>query len=157
FVQPVLRLANASLLARRPWYNTVRLPLVTVHEARMLTAAPEAPISGDPRSAGFGFIELINAADALTKSGEARLCLKLYELWQQHHPADPLRYAVCFNHGALLAGAGQQALAAAAYAEAVRLAPDFLPAYINGGLALEHLGLRHQAIEQWRYVADRLA
>jgi predicted O-linked N-acetylglucosamine transferase (SPINDLY family) len=56
-----------------------------------------------------------------------------------------------------LAGAGQPARAAAAYAEAARLEPDFLSAYINGGLALEHLGLRHQAIEQWQHVADRLA
>lgn len=123
----------------------------------MADAAPELSIAGDPRSQAFGFIELINAAEALIKSGEAKLCLKLYELWQQHHPADPLRYAVCFNHGALLASAGQQAMAAAAYAEAVRLAPDFLPAYINGGLALERLGLRRQAIEQWQCVADRLA
>ena len=122
----------------------------------MLVAAPELLIA-DPRSQAFGFLELINAAEALKKSGEVGLCLKLYELWQQHHPADPLRYAVCFNHGALLAGAGQQALAAAAYAEAVRLAPSFLPAYINGGLALERLGLRQQAIEQWQQVADRLA
>ena len=92
----------------------------------MLIAASEFAIASDPRSRAFGFIELINAAEALTKGGEAGLSLKLYELWQQHHPADPLRYAVCFNHGALLAGAGQQGLAAAAYAEAVMLAPGFL-------------------------------
>jgi predicted O-linked N-acetylglucosamine transferase (SPINDLY family) len=57
----------------------------------------------------------------------------------------------------MLATAGHHAAAATAYAETVRLAPGFLPAYINGGLALESLGLRHQAIEQWQQVADRLA
>src|SRR5947209_8639894 len=98
-------------------------PSVGTFEARMSVTAPELSIAGDPRSRDFGFIELINAAEVLTKSGEAKLCLGLYELWQQHHAADPLRYAVCFNHGALLAGAGQPAMAAAAYAEAVRLAP----------------------------------
>lgn len=123
----------------------------------MLAAAPQLAMTTDPRSRDFGFIELINAVDALTKSGEARLCLKLYELWQQHHPADPLRYAACFNHGALLAGSGQQAAAAAVYEEAIRLAPDFLPAYINGGLALESLGLRREAIEHWQHVTDRVA
>src|ERR1700677_1979717 len=112
----------------------------------MLVTSPALSIAGDPRSRDLGFIELINADEALTKSGEAKLCLKLYELWQQHHPADPLRYAVCFNHGALLAGSGLSAMAAAAYAEAVRLAPDFLPAYINGVFALEHHGLRREAI-----------
>jgi hypothetical protein len=60
----------------------------------MQVAATELPIAGDPRSRDFGFVELINAAEALTKSGEAELCLKLYELWQQYHPGDPLRYAV---------------------------------------------------------------
>jgi tetratricopeptide (TPR) repeat protein len=132
-------LANGSLIRRPPC--CVIVSLLPSGESEAVAATSQLAIAADPRSGDFGFIELINVVDALTRSGEARLCLKLYELWQQHHPADPLRYAACFNHGALLAGSGQPEAAATAYEEAVRLAPDFLPAYINGGLALESLGL----------------
>jgi len=90
--------------------------------------APDISIAGNPASEDFGFIELINAASALTGSGNAALRLELYEIWLRHHPADPLRYAACFNHGVLLAGEGHTAHAATAYAEAARIAPAFLPA-----------------------------
>ena len=107
----------------------------------------------DPAAEDFGFIELVNASNAsVGRSG-----LELYELWLLHHPSDPLRHAACFNYGVLLTGAGQLDHAVTAYTEATSLAPNFLPAYVNCGLALESLGLKQKAIGQWRHVTEQPA
>ena len=108
-------------------------------------------------AADFGFIELINAANALAGCGTTGPGQELYETWLRHHPADPLRYAAYFNYGVLSGDAGDPAQAVRAYDEATRLAPNFLPAYVNSGLALERMGRLGLAIEQWQHVAERLA
>jgi predicted O-linked N-acetylglucosamine transferase (SPINDLY family) len=111
---------------------------------------------GRVENADFGLVELVTTAERMAQSGKAEISLGLYELWLRHHPADPLRHVAYFNQGTLLSQTGHPEQAAAAFAEAIRLAPTFLPSYINAGLALERLGRLDEAIGYWRQVADRL-
>lgn len=110
----------------------------------------------DPRSEDFGLTELINTAEKMAGSGNVEACLELYALWLQHHLTDSLRHVAHFNHGVLLSDSGQPARAAAAFAEATRAAPTFLPAYINAGVAFERLDRIEEAIGCWLHVADCL-
>ena len=68
----------------------------------------------------------------------------------------PLRYVAHFNQGTLLRQLGQTALAAHAFAEATRAAPQFLPAYLSAGAAFESLGHLAEAISYWIQAADQL-
>ena len=109
-----------------------------------MDSEPEAFRTERCEDGNFGLLELISAADRMTGSGKAEISLELYELWLRHHPADPLRYVAYFNQGTLLSQTGHTEQAATAFAEAIGLAPTFLPAYVNAGLALERLGRRRR-------------
>ena len=106
-------------------------------------------------AADCGLLELITAAEVMVGRGEIERGLDLYGNWLRHHPADPQRHIGSFNHGVLLSQSGHVAEAAAAFAEAVRLQPAFMPAHINLGLAYERLGQLDRAVIQWLNVADR--
>ena len=121
-----------------------------------MDSEPEAFRTERCEDGNFGLLELISAADRMTGSGKAEISLELYELWLRHHPADPLRYVAYFNQGTLLSQTGHTEQAATAFAEAIGLAPTFLPAYVNAGLALERLGRRGEAINCWLQAVDRV-
>ena len=110
---------------------------------------PNAVAVDDP-----GIIELIAAAVVIAQSGSAEGAIELYEHWLRHHPTDPFRHLACFNYGVLLFDCGHFADAAAAYAEAIRIDPNFLASYINAGLAFERLARLDQAADQWLHVAN---
>ena len=105
----------------------------------------------------LGIIELIATAVALTEKGEAERALELYGRWLRHLPDHPFRHTVYFNQGFLLFECGHIADAATAYAEVIRIAPNFLPAYINAGLTFERLDRLDQAAAQWLHVANLVA
>ena len=143
--------------------------LIMAHKERSSMTISDGVIAGNSRSADngleefdtsrvamedFALVELIPAAESMTRSGKAKIGLELYELWLRHHPTDPLRYAAYFNYGTLLSQAGHPDQAATAFVDAIRLAPTFLPAYINAGLALERLGRLSEAVNYWRYVVE---
>ncbi len=103
---------------------------------------------------GIGLVDLIAIIGKLSETRDSDIILELYELWLRHYPLDPLRYAVCFNYGTLLNKLSRYAEAATALAEAIRLAPDFLSAYVNAGVALEGLKRLDEAIAHWVHVAE---
>jgi predicted O-linked N-acetylglucosamine transferase (SPINDLY family) len=121
-----------------------------------LDCQPEASCIECCENGDFGLFELICTADRMTGSGKAGISLELYERWLRHHPADPLRYVAYFNHGTLLSQTGHTEQAATAFAAAIELAPAFLQAYVNAGLALEGLGRRGEAINCWLQAVDRV-
>jgi predicted O-linked N-acetylglucosamine transferase (SPINDLY family) len=101
-------------------------------------------------------LELIGAAEALAGQGEPALQQQLYKVWIEHNPDAPLLHAVNFNYGVTLSGAGDLPRARDAFAEAIRINPDFLPPYINLGTLLERNGHVDQAAQQWLNLVNRL-
>jgi predicted O-linked N-acetylglucosamine transferase (SPINDLY family) len=112
---------------------------------------PPAPDYGDG-----SIIDLITIAETLSQSGNQDRGLQTYEAWLRHHPTDPHRHVACFNYGSLLLQTGHFAKAAIAFSETTQLQPDFLPAYINAGLALERLGHADHAVAQWLNVVGHV-
>lgn len=104
----------------------------------------------------LGIAELFGAAQQLAAAGRAGDAAALYRDWLARSPADPLRHAVLFNQGVVLAGLGDQAGAVAAFQEAIRLAPGFLPPYINLGAIFEKVGAVEPALAHWTHVANTL-
>jgi predicted O-linked N-acetylglucosamine transferase (SPINDLY family) len=121
-----------------------------------LDCEPRASCTERCKDGNFGLFELICTAERMTAGGKAEIGLELYELWLRHHPADALRYVAHFNHGTLLSQTGHTEQAVTAFAAAVEIAPAFLQAHVNGGLALERLGRRGEAINWWLQAVDRV-
>ena len=108
------------------------------------------------RVRGLGGIELIATAERLASTNDLKSVAVLYREWIAHNPEDPLLYAINFNLGVVLSSLNDFQGANAALAEAIRLNPGFLPAYINLGTALERLGRTVDALVQWYEVVNRL-
>ena len=101
-------------------------------------------------------MDLIDTASKLGDTKEAHLIAELYRVWLEYNPEEPLRYAIYFNYGSVLAGSNNQAGARDAFRMAISINPDFYPPYINLGNALEKLGSVEDAIAVWQVVVDRL-
>ncbi|MBX7197898.1 MAG: hypothetical protein K1X51_00810 [Rhodospirillaceae bacterium] len=80
----------------------------------------------------------------------------LYKTWLEHNADAGVVYAIHFNHAVILSNMGDLEGARAALAEAVRINPDFYPAYINYGHVLERMGLNGDGVSQWYTVSNRL-
>jgi predicted O-linked N-acetylglucosamine transferase (SPINDLY family) len=101
-------------------------------------------------------LDLIAAAETLASQGEPALVQQLYRVWIEHNSDAPLLHAVNFNYGVSLNAASDLPRARDAFAEAIRLNPDFLPPYINLGTLLERMGHLDQAMQQWLQLVNRL-
>jgi predicted O-linked N-acetylglucosamine transferase (SPINDLY family) len=99
---------------------------------------------------------LIGAAETLRARGGQALVASLFRVWLHHNHAHPLAYAARFNLAVALSDAGALTDARDELQQALRDQPDFAPASINLGAALERLGDRPAAIEAWRALANRL-
>lgn len=102
-------------------------------------------------------MELLNAAGQLQNAGETAAIAMLYQTWLEHNGDNAVAYAIHFNHAVVLSGMGNLEGARAALAEAIRINPDFYPAYINYGHVLERLGLSGDGVNQWYTISNRLA
>jgi predicted O-linked N-acetylglucosamine transferase (SPINDLY family) len=100
--------------------------------------------------------ELIEAAGALAAAGRSDAARELYKVWVRLNPEDPQAHVALFNCAVLESDAGELAQAAERLKQAIGRAPDFLPAYINLGGALERSGAADQAIETWKALLDRI-
>jgi predicted O-linked N-acetylglucosamine transferase (SPINDLY family) len=101
-------------------------------------------------------VELITAAEKLQSAGAPGLAAQLYALWirlNENHPQLPAAY---YNHAALLTNSGDPAGAKRDLERALALNPDFFPAYIGLGNALESLGAVGESLAQWSALATRL-
>ena len=100
---------------------------------------------------------LIAAAADLSNAGQASTARQLYQVWIEHNQDHPQLYVAHFNCAALAGQMQDQVAAAASLGEAIKLNPDFAPAYINLGRIHEQSGATAQAVELWRLAASRTA
>ncbi|MFE1597567.1 O-linked N-acetylglucosamine transferase, SPINDLY family protein [Methylobacterium sp. ID0610] len=109
------------------------------------------------RTQKLDLAQLIGLGDALKAQGATAKAADLYKLWIACNAGHPLLYAVYFNYGTMLGELSDQAGAANALREATRLKPDFMPAAINLGNALERLGQTGAAVLAWTEMTNQLA
>ncbi len=101
--------------------------------------------------------DLIAAAQQLTQAGQPELARQLYQVWIAMNGDHPLLFIVHFNCSTLLAQAGDHAGALASLRAALAVNPDFAPAHINLGSALERQGNASAAVEQWKSGLERMS
>lgn len=101
--------------------------------------------------------ELIAAAQSLTGVGQADQARQLYQVWIAMNGEHPLVFIAQFNCSTLLTQLGDAAGAEAMLRNALVKNPDFAPAHINLGSALERRGAVKEAVEQWKTGAERLS
>jgi predicted O-linked N-acetylglucosamine transferase (SPINDLY family) len=102
---------------------------------------------------GLSARDLLAVVEKLTAAREFSLIAALYDVWTKHNGDDPLLAAMHFNHGVILSGMGDLAGAKVALEQAIKVAPDFIPPYINLGTLLEKLGAAGNAVQLW-YLAE---
>ncbi|MBF0183975.1 MAG: tetratricopeptide repeat protein [Magnetococcales bacterium] len=100
--------------------------------------------------------ELLQLASQLSDNGESQKMVDLYRIWLAYNGEDPLAHAIHFNLGTCLSQGSDLALAHVAFQEAIRLNPDFYPAYINLGGLLDRSASPQEAIACWQKVIERL-
>ncbi|MFV3126251.1 tetratricopeptide repeat protein [Niveispirillum sp. KHB5.9] len=105
----------------------------------------------------MNILELFTAAQALDLRGDRQGAIAFYRDWIAANSADPNMHAVQFNLGTLLLQTDEIYLALAAFNEAMRLRPDFMPAVISLGTALERMGQMDMAIDYWRQAINQMA
>ncbi|MGE3332026.1 MAG: hypothetical protein AB7I36_00165 [Rhodospirillaceae bacterium] len=101
-------------------------------------------------------MELLRTVGELQGANENALAVALYREWISHNHDSPLIYAVYFNYGVLLTGAGELAGAKAAMLDAIRVNPNFYPAYINLGHVCERMGAAGEGVNHWFALVNRL-
>ena len=99
---------------------------------------------------------LIQACETLKGHGRLAGTTDLYKNWIAFNPDHPLLYAAYFNYGMVLSELQDLPGSVNALREAARIKPDFLPAQINLGNALERLGQLGPAVTAWNAVVGQL-
>lgn len=108
-------------------------------------------------SGALPLTEMISGAQQLAKAGQADYARQLYQVWINFNGENPLLFVANFNYSTLLSQLGEEAGAEAALRAALAQNPDFSPARINLGSALERRGAAKEAVEQWKTGAERLS
>lgn len=98
----------------------------------------------------------MSRANEMQAAGRLAEADALYADWIERDRS-PLRAVACFNRGALKAARGQPAEAAQCYSQALRLKPDFAPAWLNLGHLREREGRTEDALTCWREATDGVA
>ncbi len=107
-------------------------------------------------SGSLGLGEMIAAAQQLSRSGQSDYGRQLYQVWIKFNRDNPLLFVAHFNHSTLLSQVGDEDGAETALRAALAQNPDFSPAHINLGSALERRGGAKEAVEQWNAGLERL-
>lgn len=94
--------------------------------------------------------ELVQIAESLAQKGLRVLIVELYGTWIAFNDTNALLHLACFNYSVALRQAGDIPGAIQALRQCLMLNPQFGPAYINLGRALEEAGLPDQAVQHWR-------
>ncbi|NJO24319.1 MAG: tetratricopeptide repeat protein [Sphingomonadales bacterium] len=100
--------------------------------------------------------ELMAAAQRLATAGQPDLARQLYQVWIAMNGENPLVFIAHFNCSTLQTQLGDAAGAETSLQAALKVNPDFSPAHINLGSALERRGAAKEAIEQWKAGLDRM-
>jgi len=101
--------------------------------------------------------ELIAAAQALTQAGQPDQARQLYQVWIAMNAEHPLLFIAHFNCSTLMQALGDAAGGEIALRSALAASPDFAPARINLGSALERRGAVKEALTEWQAGVERLA
>jgi len=101
-------------------------------------------------------MELLNTVGTLQAAGETSLILALYRDWIAYNQDHKLLHAIYFNYGVILTGANQLPDAKQAMLDAIRVNPDFYPAYINLGHVCERMGAAGEGVNHWYALVNRL-
>lgn len=99
--------------------------------------------------------DLLNMASGLTEAEQPALARQLYKVWIKFNPDHPQLYVANFNCSGLDTQLGDEAAAIEGLNAAIAQNPDFMPAYINLGGALDRTGRPDQAIETWKSALAR--
>lgn len=101
--------------------------------------------------------EIIARAGALSADDGWEMAVELYKVWIEFNKDSKLSSIARFNLAAILSEHGDAAGARAQLERAIETNPDFLPPYINLGLACERTGSVSDAIDRWQDVVRKLA
>jgi predicted O-linked N-acetylglucosamine transferase (SPINDLY family) len=99
--------------------------------------------------------ELIDTASKFSAAGLKPFARQLYKVWIKFNREDPLVFVALFNCAELDEKTGDRSAAIDSLLAAIKVKPDFQPAYINLGGLLERAGAPNYAIDQWNKVANQ--
>jgi predicted O-linked N-acetylglucosamine transferase (SPINDLY family) len=117
-------------------------------------ASPLASILQKAQNQQLSIGDLLQVAEALNSSGQQAGAAEVYKVWLAFNETHPLAHVVYFNYSVTLKQIGDPAGAIQALRASTKLDPQFGPAHINLGRALEDYGLINQAVQQWRTYLD---
>jgi predicted O-linked N-acetylglucosamine transferase (SPINDLY family) len=107
--------------------------------------------STEAQLAALSFAELLTVVEQSRDALPTDSIVRLYQLWIRfQNTDDPRTCPAWFNLGVLFSGQRQSNHAMACYEAALRLRPDFQPAAVNLGLALESSGRPDDARRVWQ-------
>lgn len=101
--------------------------------------------------------ELIGATQACSAAGQLDQARQLYQVWIAMNANHPLVFIAHFNCSTLQGQLGDAIAAEASLQAALKANPDFAPAHINLGTAMERRGQAGEAVEQWKLGLERLS
>ena len=101
-------------------------------------------------TARLDVVELFAKSAQCAEAGRIDEARTLYRDWLLGNTNHPMLYAVLFNLGCTVMGAGDNAAAEQAFREALRRKADFWQAAFNQGTALERLGRFEEALAAWK-------
>ncbi|THD45487.1 MAG: glycosyl transferase [Bradyrhizobium sp.] len=119
--------------------------------------SPLAALMERAKTRALNVGELIQAAESLAGPDAATSRSELYKTWIAFNEDHPLAHLAYFNYSVSLRALGDIAGAIHALRACRRIAPDFGPAGINLGRALEDSGQTALAVAQWREFAETCA
>lgn len=106
---------------------------------------------------GLSLHELIAAAQGAANAGQSEQARQLYQVWIAMNAENPLVFIAHFNCSTLQTQLGDAAGAEASLRAALARNPDFAPAHVNLGSAMERRGAAAEAVEQWKAGLERLS
>ncbi|PIB93288.1 N-acetylglucosamine transferase [Caulobacter sp. FWC2] len=104
---------------------------------------------------GCSLGDLITLASDLGAGGQPALADQAYKIWIKFNAEHPQLSVALFNRAVLQAALGDNPGAAASLEQAIKINPDFLPAYVNLGGIQERAGLAELAVATWEAGANR--
>ncbi|GES51005.1 glycosyl transferase [Rhizobium sp. NBRC 114257] len=122
--------------------------------------SPVMPLAGIldlARSQRLSFNDLFQFAETRSAAGRKLEAAEAYKVWIAFNDGHPYLHLVYFNYSVTLRQLGDIAGSIQALRACLKLDPQFGPAHINLGRALEDSGVAAQAIVQWRSFVDMTA
>jgi len=125
-----------------------------------VTHAPTSTEASTPsalelaRSQQLSLMDLLSVAETLAAAGQKEAASDLYKTWVAFNDSNPTIHLAYFNYAVILGQLGDRAGAIQALRTCIRIDPNFAPAHINLGRALEDSGQIGAAVEQWWKYAE---